>query len=520
MMQGNERTATGGFMREQVNTVFEGNVELQDLSIKLLENLEEAVFVENFANYMKEVVKADEFTVCKVLHDQSVQEVFSAGVYNGDGVVTSKGLGIAGHVIKTRTPYFSNNVSKDPIFNTFSSTKSEDVLAELCIPVVSEGVPVLTLHYKKLNQDSKFTQENAKAVIAIINKVSTALSNFKMYLSMKNLNQALAAKVEEKEQELIGRSQGVHFLNSSQRMSNELVCFSPEMRNISGILEQVSKIDVNVLLQGEKGVGKELIARKIHLKSRKSSAPFIVINCSIFDEKQLEKEIFGDDFDAVSKKGALELASEGTILLNDVFSLPVAIQEKLLKVLKYGVAHRCSGRSSYNVSGRFIFSTDTDIRDLVKANRFSNELYIEISKIALTVPSLRNRLEDIVPLANSFLKENSEENKSFSPKAIKALTSYAWPGNINELKYAIKRALIVSESKFIDISDFPEVVMSVGGVEAEESEDESLLSLSDMEKKHICNVLNRLNGNKTKTAKSLGITVKTLYNKLHNYGMI
>jgi transcriptional regulator with PAS, ATPase and Fis domain len=197
------------------------------------------------------------------------------------------------------------------------------------------------------------------------------------------------------------------------------------------------------------------------------------------------------------------------------------MQTKLLRFLEQREAYRVGGMSPYRVNVRIIAATNRDLKHEVEIGRFREDLYYRLNTITVTLPSLRERKEDIIPIANYFLNENKsiENHKTLTPGAANILKNYRWPGNIRELKNVMERVFILNDSKFIDEFHLSDLVTR----EEKQKTDTELyteMTLSDLEKRHIVRTLDHLGGNKTKTAKALGITVKTLYNKLHSYGMI
>jgi transcriptional regulator with PAS, ATPase and Fis domain len=281
------------------------------------------------------------------------------------------------------------------------------------------------------------------------------------------------------------------------------------------------------MIVGGPGTGKELFAKKIHSLSARKDGPFIVVNCGAYQESALESEIFGLEKGTLpntphARTGILEKADGGTILLDEVDQLGPVMQARIFRFLQEGEGVRMGGSVPYKVNVRMIACTNKDINDCVVKGKFREDLYYRINTLTITVPSLRDRKGDIPTLANHFLNSEYpvESHKILTPTAIKVLEQHCWPGNVRELKNVVERARILCDGKFIDEHCLPTSFQGPAEDQGPKSEIFREMTIDSLEKKHILDTLNHLGGNKTKTAKALGITVKTLYNKLHSYGLI
>ncbi len=295
-------------------------------------------------------------------------------------------------------------------------------------------------------------------------------------------------------------------------------------KGIKEILETVLRIaptDATVLISGESGTGKELIANAIHQKSKRRDKPFIKVNCAALTEALLESELFGHEkgafTGAISKKeGRFELADKGTIFLDEIGDMSPATQAKVLRVLQEKEFERVGGTKTLKVDVRVIAATNKELDKEVKAGRFRDDLFYRLNVVTIHMPSLRERIEDITSLVNHFLRYYKEKNnkpiKGIHPEAISLMQNYNWPGNIRELENAIERAVIMSRGEYIVPSDFPIAVQS-----ADKTEIDAGKSIKDVEKSLIVKTLNETNGNRTKAAQLLGITRRTLLNKLKEY---
>ena len=311
---------------------------------------------------------------------------------------------------------------------------------------------------------------------------------------------------------------------SDRHRFGELIGSSSSMQEVYGILERVAPTDVTVLLDGETGTGKELAARAIHSNSRRSTGPFVVVDCGAVAPNLIESELFGHEkgafTDAVkSRQGAFELADGGTIFLDEIGELSLDLQPKLLRALDRREIKRVGADRPVTVNVRVISATNKDLEREVKEGRFREDLYYRLSVVRIYMPPLRKREEDIETIALYLLKGISSEIgkkiTGLSPEASSALTAYSWPGNVRELKNVLGRAAALCDGKRIEAKD---LFLSEGEKTAT-FEGLSGKTLEEIEKAAIHATLRSVSGNKTEAAKVLGIAYSTLYEKMKKYGM-
>jgi two-component system response regulator HydG len=300
------------------------------------------------------------------------------------------------------------------------------------------------------------------------------------------------------------------------------------------LLETVSLVaptEATVLITGDSGTGKELIAGAIHLNSPRREKPFIQINCAAITETLLESELFGHERGAFTgadrrREGRFRLAHGGSIFLDEVSEMSIAMQAKLLRVLQEKEIQRVGGEEVLKVDVRVMAATNKDLKKEIEAGGFREDLYYRLNVVTIAVPALRQRREDIPLLAQHFLETFAEKNrkhiKGFTPQAMDRLVRYNWPGNVRELMNAVERGVILCRSEYIAEKDFP---LSVSQAEVAESElaREGLpadLPLEEVEKVTILNTLESAGGNKSEAARRLGITRRTLHKKLKKYGVM
>jgi transcriptional regulator with PAS, ATPase and Fis domain len=298
------------------------------------------------------------------------------------------------------------------------------------------------------------------------------------------------------------------------------------MRNVLALARRVSLSDAPVLLTGESGVGKERIARFLHGESGRARGPFAPVNCAALPEHLLESELFGHvrgAFTGADKdsKGLFEAAGGGTLLLDEIGEIPLAMQGKLLRVLEDHQVRRVGGTSGRHVDLRIIAATNRDLAGMVRERTFRKDLYFRLKVLTVEVPPLRERREDILPLAHAFMRRACATYRcgpcSLSPEALDLLLGYAWPGNVRELENAMERAVVLAEGKpRIAAADLPPELAGQG---AESDAGDDVLPLAEVERRHILRVLERMGGNRKATARALGIGVNTLWRKLRTYGL-
>lgn len=317
-----------------------------------------------------------------------------------------------------------------------------------------------------------------------------------------------------------------------------VICQSEKMRQIMALTERVAATDASVLVSGESGTGKELVARSIHLLSSRSSKPLVAVNCAAMPDTLLESELFGHEKGAFTgaferRIGKFELANGGTLFLDEIGDISAVAQAKLLRALQEGEIQRVGGNANIKVDVRLIAATNKNLAEAVRAGLFRQDLFFRIKVVDITVPPLRERPDDIDVLSEYFLKQFRQRLptrvRNISPEALRALRSYSFPGNVRELKNLIERALVFANGDTILPEHFPVEIFderwTAGLAESEPSttapDDAAqapILSLGEVEKRHIASVLKALRGNKLKAASALGISRTSLYDKLRQYG--
>lgn len=306
---------------------------------------------------------------------------------------------------------------------------------------------------------------------------------------------------------------------------------NPAVQGIFEVIRRVAGTNITVLIEGESGTGKELLARAIHLNSHRRNRAFKPVNCAGLTESILESELFGHakgSFTgaATDRKGLFEIADKGTLFLDEIGDMPLNMQAKLLRVLEDGIVVPVGSNKPVVVDVRVISATNHDLTKLIEEKKFRQDLYFRIKGVSLTVPPLRTRIEDIPELANNFLRQTADEIgkkiKGFSDAAMSILINYAWPGNIRQLRNAVRTMAVMCDKDRVDVADIPPDIYKprqLPGAAAALPVDANAVSLNDLERQAIVKTLVETGGNREKAAKILGIGERTLYRKIKEYDL-
>jgi len=307
-----------------------------------------------------------------------------------------------------------------------------------------------------------------------------------------------------------------------------LVARSRAVQRLLELAERVAPTDATVLITGETGTGKERLARLIHARSRRRNGAFLALDCGALPESLLESELFGHKKGAFTgagenKKGLLEAARGGTVFLDEIGDTSAATQVRLLRALQERRVRPVGATAEIAVDVRVISATHRDLEELARTGAFRQDLYFRLRVVHLHVPPLRERREDLVPLARRFIAAGCSEYScgpcTLSPEALDLLTAYPWPGNVRELENAIERAVVLAERKpCIEAGDLPPEIRR--GPPALPAPGEEVLTLAEAERHHILAVLERFGGNRGRTAQALAIGETTLWRKLKCFGLV
>ena len=389
------------------------------------------------------------------------------------------------------------------------------VLLDLNMPHLS-GIDVLKA-MKSIECPSEVIILTANATI------STAVEAMKIgaddYLTKPFHIEELSRVIEKAYEKKKLRSENILLKTQLQRQAGRspLVFCSRVMRELLETVRKVSQSDFPVLIAGESGTGKELIAATIHRESGRAGGPFVPINCGAVPENMIESELFGFEKGAFTgaqskKLGLLEVADQGSLFLDEIGDMPLALQVKLLRVIETGRFFRLGGTREVRVDTRIISATNKDLKAEMEKGAFRQDLFYRIAAFSVQVSPLRERPEDIPLLVEHLINSNPTcKHKRFSQEALNVISRYPWPGNVRELQNVIHRTLLLSKGDLIEAPDLP--------LDLQEDRGTSSARLEDVEREHILRVFKASGGQRGKTAEALGIDPKTLYRKLESYGV-
>ncbi|MBI5509871.1 MAG: sigma-54-dependent Fis family transcriptional regulator [Deltaproteobacteria bacterium] len=323
---------------------------------------------------------------------------------------------------------------------------------------------------------------------------------------------------------------GLMVERTNDRRFAAIVGKSPEVARLREVVEKIARSDAStVLIRGESGSGKEVVARAIHLRSRRAEKPFMAVNCTAIPEALVESELFGHERGAFTdakaqKKGLFELAAGGTVLLDEIGDMPLSAQAKLLRLLEDKTFKRVGGTMDLRAEVRAIASTHRDLERLVADGRFRQDLYFRLNVISIDVAPLRDRLDDVPLLAAHFIAQFNAELGSriegIAPEALTAMHRYSWPGNVRELKNLVERAFILVSGPVIELEHLPPDLLGRRATPITEGAPAPALDLPSAEKRFIEEALAKTHGNQTRAAELLGVTRDTLRYRMKKHDLL
>lgn len=385
----------------------------------------------------------------------------------------------------------------------------------ICAPVRAASQVIGLVHLYSTKSDRIPNPDDLEFTLAVADNLAVAVQNVSR---QKRLVDSLSSIQDENVQ-----------LREWLGAQCEIVGASPLMAQVAQAIQRAAPSKATVLIRGESGVGKELIARAVHFASPRQKNTFVCINCAALTESLLESELFGHEKGAFTgaterKIGKFEAADKGTIFLDEIGEMSPSIQAKFLRVLEGHSFERVGGSEAIRVDVRVIAATNRDLEKAVADSQFRRDLYFRLRVLEIVVPALRKRPEDIPVLAQHFLhKYNSETGRKlrgFTPRAMDQLKKYRWPGNVRELKNVVERAVVLARGQFVDISDLALSSLSTAGdtaVGMPQGREYQPMSLEEVERRHILATLNSTEWNKSQTAGILGIERSTLDRKIRRY---
>jgi Nif-specific regulatory protein len=411
--------------------------------------------------------------------------------------ITEFSSGVLKRVIDKKIPILYHDVQSDPQISQFQSVQLKQIKSIIGVPILRHGtVWGVILADSQLNR-KEFSEENLLFLKFFSNLISLSLDRIENFEKLRNENLLLKNQLGSKEEipDMIGTSK--------------------VMRELAKTIHRVANTNATVLILGESGTGKDLAAKAIHNLSLRKEKPYLAQFCGSIPDNLLESELFGYKKGAFTgadsdKKGLLEVADKGTFFLDEIADVSKALQAKLLRVLENQEIMRLGDTQIRKVDVRIIAATNKDLKELVKKGEFRKDLFYRLNVFPIRIPPLRERKSDIPLLAKHFLRGSEKRNIGFDPKAMTKLENYSWPGNIRQLINVLKRALILSDSKTIKVEH---IIM-----EEDEELDSFGGTLKDFELRLLKKRLELLDGNRTRAAESLGVSVRWVQMKLKEIG--
>ena len=405
---------------------------------------------------------------------------------------------IVRQVLASGRPLIVSDAFSDDVWRTSESVVALRLSSVMCAPLVSQGQVTGALYVGNDRVKGLFQKSQLELLSIFAGQASLILQNAMLLNALRADKEKLAAELKDKR-------------------FGDIIGVCPSMMEVFRKLQKVATTDISVLITGETGTGKELIARELHRRSNRVNGPFIVINCGAIPENLIESELFGHVKGAftgaiASRPGKFQAADKGTLFRDEIGELPLNLQVKLLRALQERVVFRVGDSKPEKVDIRIVAATNRVLEEEIKGNRFREDLYYRLNVVNIFCPPLRERGDDVLIIAKALLTKYAEELHShvqgFTPQALGAIRKHNWPGNIRQLENRIKKALVLCEKTLLGVED----------LELDQAGENNILPLEkakeEFQRKYVLEVLERNNGNRTQTARDLGVDPRTIFRYL------
>jgi Nif-specific regulatory protein len=427
-----------------------------------------------------------------------------------------QGEGVTGKVVETGQPCIVPRISEEPMFLDRTGSRKnldDNDISFICVPIKIGAEVIGTLSVDRVFDPHNSLDEDLRLLTIIASCLSQAV----------RLRQLAKEEVEE----VIEENERLHEELKYRYAPKNIIGSSKRMRGMYALIDKVSGTNTSVLILGESGVGKEMVARAVHFGSNRADKPFIKFNCAALPETLIESELFGHEKGAFTganamRKGRFEFADTGTVFLDEIGELTLPVQAKLLRVIQEKEFERIGSSETIHVDVRIIAATNRNLEDLMAQGKFREDLYYRLNVFPIMVAPLRERKTDIMLLADYFIakfnKEHSKNITRISTPSIDMMMAYHWPGNVRELENCIERAVILSTDGAIHSYHLPPSLQTVAS-SGTDIEGTLETAISSVEKEMIVEELKRSRGNMAKSARNLGITERIMSLRVEKYGI-
>ncbi|RLB64389.1 MAG: Fis family transcriptional regulator [Deltaproteobacteria bacterium] len=426
---------------------------------------------------------------------RAARNVAKTAIADGDGGISDS---IVQKVIATSKPLIVSDAVTDTTFGKSESVVALQLSSVMCAPLVAQCEAIGALYVGNDKVKELFRKPQLDLLSIFASQASLILQNAMLLAALREDKAKLENELRDKR-------------------FGEIIGACASIREVFRKLEKVAATDISVLITGDTGTGKELVAREIHRRSTRLNGPFVTINCGAIPENLIESELFGHVRGAftgavMDRPGKFHVANGGTLFLDEIGELPLNLQVKLLRVLQERVVMRVGSSKPEKIDIRIVAATNRDLDEMVRTRTFREDLYYRLNVVNLWLPPLRERGDDVLIIAKMLLSKYAEEFNSpvrgFAPAAIAAIKKYAWPGNIRQLQNRIKKALVLCESKLLSPDDLDlGATADIGILPLEKAKE-------DFQRRYVLEVLERNNGNRTQTARDLGVDPRTIFRYL------
>lgn len=438
--------------------------------------------------------------------------------------------GVIGQIFRTRAPFIVPDIQSEPLFLNRTGARSgvsRDKVSFLGVPVMVKGSPEGVLTVDRLFGDEVSFDEDIRFLTVLATLIAQFLT--------------LHYEIEKKEARLVKENESLKAKIHQIHDGHYIIGHSKPMQEVFSVIDKISKSNATVLLLGESGTGKELVARAIHEGSDRKNRAFVKINCAALPETLLESELFGHDKGAftgahAAKPGRFEIADGGSIFLDEIGEMPLALQAKMLRVLQEKQFERIGGTHTYSVDVRIVAATNVSLEDAVSQGQFRADLYYRLNVVPIVLPPLRDRQDDIPLLFNHFLVKSNQRNGKdvkMTSELFDFLINYKWPGNVREMQNLVERMVILAEGDRITLADLPSNISKpaveeqvrvdhaspANGDASQPKSVASSRSLSEIEKEEVKAALIRNGWVQVRAARELGLTQRQMGYRIKKYGL-